>query len=99
MNDTKVLTAAVVNEARVGAVRWNSGFVTANLPYNIARALGIPGLNISDTSLGIPGYTMNGFTTIGDTAQSPGVCRIVSYLAGDTLTQIEGSHTLKFGGT
>jgi hypothetical protein len=99
VNYTKVFTASVVNEARVGGVRWNSAFVTANDPYNIAQALGIPGLNISDTSRGIPGYAMNGFTTIGDTAQSPEFARTVSYQAADTLTQVKGSHTIKFGGS
>jgi hypothetical protein len=98
-NYTKVFSAAIVNEARAGAVRWNSAFVTANDPYNIATALGIPGLNISDTSRGIPGYQMSGFTTIGDTAQSPEFARTISYQIADTLTWVKGSHAVKFGGS
>jgi hypothetical protein len=47
----------------------------------------------------MPGYAMNGFTSIEDTAQSPEFARTISYQAADTLTQVKGSHTLKFGGS
>jgi hypothetical protein len=57
---------------------------------------GSPGLNISNTSRGMPRFAMDGFTTIEDTAQSPEFARTVSYQAADTLTQVKGSHTLKF---
>jgi hypothetical protein len=96
---TKVIGANIVNETRVGAVRWNFGNVPTDTPFAPAAALGIPGINITDNAGGLPGYTISGggFATIGDSSTFPEFSRTITYQYEDVLTIVKGSHTLKFG--
>jgi len=98
-NYTKVFGPTIVNEARVGAVRWNFSIIPTDTPFTPAAAIGIPGINTTDNSGGLPGYTLNspGFT-IGDASTFPEFSRTITYQYEDILTMVKGSHTLKFGG-
>jgi hypothetical protein len=98
-NYTKVFGPTVVNETRLGAVRWNFGIQPTGTPFTPAAALGIPGINISDTSGGLPGYTIAspGFT-IGDASTFPEFSRTITYQLENITTIVKGSHTIKFGG-
>lgn len=99
-NFTKVIGAHIVNETRIGAVRWNFGNIPTDTPFAPAAALGIPGINVSDNAGGLPGYTISGggFATIGDSSTYPEYSRTITYQYEDVLTAVKGSHTLKFGG-
>ena len=98
-NYTKVFSPSVVNEVRLGAVRWNFRIIPADTPFAPAAALGIPGINTTDNSGGLPGYTIAspGFT-IGDSSTFPEFSRTITYQYEDILTIVKGSHTMKFGG-
>jgi hypothetical protein len=97
-NYTKVFSPTIVNETRLGAVRWSFGFHPTGTPFTPAAGLGIPGINISDNSGGLPGYTLAspGFT-IGDASTFPEFSNTITYQAEDIVTIVKGSHTLKFG--
>jgi hypothetical protein len=98
LNFTKVFSATTVNEARVGAVRWNQYILPAGNAFATADAVGIPGININDKSGGLPAMTVTGFQVIGDNSTFPENSQTVSFQFEDVLTVVRGSHTLKFGG-
>ena len=98
VNYTKVISATLVNEARVGVIRpnWNDTLGSGETgPF--ATQLGIPNLNVNNRSGGLPGYIISGFQTIGQTAQTPDENHTTSYQEEEILTWVKGTHTLKFG--
>jgi hypothetical protein len=98
LNYTKVFRASLVNEVRIGGVRTAStGNLVAGATGPLATQLGIPGINISDRTGGLPGYQLSGYQTIGNTAQSPAESNQNYFQYEDVLTWVKGSHTLKFG--
>ncbi len=98
VNFTKVIGTNIVNETRLGAVRWNFGLLTEGMPYATAQALGMPGINISDNSGGLPGFTISGgYATIGDASTFPEFSRTVSYQYENITSIVRSSHTVKFG--
>ena len=67
-------------------------------PFATAAALGMPGINISDNSGGLPGFTISGgYATIGDAGTFPEFSRTISYQYEDMLSIVKSSHSLKFG--
>ena len=98
LNYVKVIGANIVNETRLGAVRWNFGLLTAGTPFNTAAALGMPGINISDNAGGLPGFTISGgYAAIGDASTFPEFSRTISYQYENITSIVKGSHALKFG--
>lgn len=93
----RVIGANVVNEARVGALRWYLNIIPPDSAFNTAAALGIPGININSNAGGLPGYAITGYATIGDSGTYPEYSRFLTFQYEDVLTVVRGSHTLKFG--
>ncbi|MBM3749191.1 MAG: carboxypeptidase regulatory-like domain-containing protein, partial [Acidobacteria bacterium] len=98
LNFTKLLTPTVVNETRLGAVRWNQYILPLGSPFTTADAVGIRGINVNDKSGGLPALAISGFQVIGDNSTFPENSQTVSFQYEDILTLVRGSHTLKFGG-
>jgi outer membrane receptor protein involved in Fe transport len=98
LNFTKVAGPHIVNETRVGAVRWNQFILPLGNAFNTADALGIRGININDKSGGLPSFAVSGFRLIGDASTFPENSQTVSFQYEDILTVVRASHTLKFGG-
>jgi hypothetical protein len=97
-NYVKVLGASIVNEVRLGAVRWNQYISPLGNPFATATAVGIPGVNINDKSGGLPGMSITGYRGLGDSSTYPENSQTVSFQYEDILTVVKGNHTLKFGG-
>lgn len=97
-NHVKVFSPTVVNEARVGVVRWNQNINPLNNEFNTADAIGIPGINVNDKAGGLPALNITGFQTIGDASTFPETSQMTSFQYEDVLTWTTGNHTLKFGG-
>jgi hypothetical protein len=100
-NYTKLFGPSTVNELRIGVLRtvYASDISGGNLP--VAKNLGIPNINISDRTLGLPSYSIAGslgFSSIGQGGQIPDGNRTTSYQFEDTVTKIRGAHTIKAGG-
>ncbi|MEX2260804.1 MAG: carboxypeptidase-like regulatory domain-containing protein, partial [Bryobacteraceae bacterium] len=53
-NYVKVFSPALINESRVGVVRWNQNINPLNNQFNTADAVGIPGINVNDKAGGLP---------------------------------------------
>ncbi|MBI3697833.1 MAG: TonB-dependent receptor, partial [Acidobacteria bacterium] len=98
LNFTKVASPTIVNEARIGAVRWNQNIAPLGNPFNTAQAIGVPGININDKSGGLPSFSITGFQVLGDNSTYPENSQTVSFQYEDILTVVRNSHTLKFGG-
>lgn len=97
-NYVKVINANIVNEVRLGAVRWNQYIAPLGNAFATATAIGIPGININDKSGGLPGMAITGFRTLGDASTYPENSQTVSFQYEDVLTVVRNNHTLKFGG-
>jgi len=97
-NYVKVIGPNMVNEVRLGAVRWNQYISPLGNPFATATAVGIPGVNINDKSGGLPGMAVTGYRTLGDNSTYPENSQTISYQYEDILTLVKGSHTWKFGG-
>lgn len=98
LNFIKVVNPGMVNETRLGAVRWNQSISALGNLFNTSDAVGLKGININNRSGGLPGLTVTGFQVLGDSSTYPENSRTASFQYEDTLTLIRGSHTLKFGG-
>lgn len=96
VNWTRVLSSVTVNQFRFGYTRSGTIVLTANNTLDFAREVGIQGTSSDPRILGVPRFTIEGFSTIGDTA---------STLSGETgdyhflndFTRILGGHSLKSG--
>jgi len=97
-NYVKVIGANIVNEVRLGAVRWNQYISPLGNPLATANALGIPGVNINDKSGGLPSMAITGYRNLGDASTYPENSQTVSFQYEDILTIVRNSHTFKFGG-
>jgi len=98
LNITKVVSPTIVNETRVGAVRWNQNILPLGAPFNTADAIGLRGININDKSGGLPSFSITGFQGLGDNSTYPENSQTVSFQYEDILTVVKDKHTLKFGG-
>jgi hypothetical protein len=98
VNHTKLFGPLIVNEIRIGAVRWSHEITPLNTEHKTAEALGIPGINVNPFAGGLPGYQVQGQNWVmGDNSTFPEQNREVTYQLEDILTRIRGTHTFKFG--
>ncbi len=98
LNHVKVFSPTLLNEARIGVVRWNQNINPLNNAFNSADAVGIPGININDKSGGLPAMNVSGFQTLGDASTFPETSQMTSFQFEDVVTWTTGNHTLKAGG-
>lgn len=98
LNYTKVLNTKMVNEARLGVVRWNQYILPLGNEFKTADAIGIKGININDKSGGLPSMNITGFQVLGDNSTYPENSQTASIQYEDILSMNLGSHTVKFGG-
>jgi hypothetical protein len=98
VNYVKVFSPTLLNETRVGVVRWNQNINPINNEFNTADAVGIPGVNVNDKSGGLPALNISGFQTLGDSSTFPETSQMTSFQYENVLTWTTGNHTLKAGG-
>ncbi|MBL8211317.1 MAG: TonB-dependent receptor [Bryobacterales bacterium] len=96
-NYVKVFSPTLINEVRLGVVRWNQNIAPLGNPFNTASAVGIPGVNINDKSGGLPSLSITGFAGLGDNSTYPEESRSASFQYEDVMTWTRGNHTLKAG--
>ncbi|HEU0122176.1 MAG TPA: TonB-dependent receptor [Bryobacteraceae bacterium] len=97
-NYVKVFTPSLINETRLGVVRWNQNIEPLGNPFNTAASIGIPGVNVNDKSGGLPSISITGFSGLGDNSTYPEVSRTTSFQYENVTTWTRGAHTLKAGG-
>ncbi|HMJ62784.1 MAG TPA: carboxypeptidase regulatory-like domain-containing protein, partial [Bryobacteraceae bacterium] len=94
---TKTLSPTTVLQAHFAAVRWNADITPLGAGFNTAAALGIPGINLSNLSGGLPAYTISGYQEIGDNSTYPENSHTTTFQMDAALTKVAGSHTIKTG--
>lgn len=97
-NYVKVFSPTLLNETRIGVVRWNQNINPLNNEFTTANAVGIPGININDKSGGLPALNIAGYQTIGDASTFPETSQMTSFQYENVTTKTAGNHTIKFGG-
>jgi hypothetical protein len=100
-NDTHTFSSNVLNEFRVG---WSSiKFFMTSIDYgaNLAQKVGIPGINLGDTTSAMSQIMFNngGMRNLGANANQPLITNQNDIQIFDNVTRVAGKHTLKAGGS
>ena len=100
-NDTQTFNSNLLNEFRVG---WSSiKFFMTPIDYgtNIAQSVGIPGINLGDTTSAMSQIMFNngGMRNIGANANQPLITNQNDIQIFDNVTKVAGKHTVKVGGS
>jgi len=97
INHTYTVSQTLLNETRFGFTR----FALENLPegfgQNLAEQFGIPGINISPLTSGLPRIQIAGFAGQGPAAFLPDFTAQNMFQVLDNVTWIKGRHTFKTG--
>jgi hypothetical protein len=108
-NYVKVISPAIVDEFRAGAVRTDLSNLLWDNSLPISTELGIPNLNISNTQMGFPAITLPGFMgagsstsstsnpMFGSTSSYPELQHAITYQYQDIVSINKGTHFMKFG--
>jgi len=87
-----------LNELRFGFTRFNLGLVQPNVGRNVARELGIPGVNTGDTlTTGLPRISVAGYQVLGDDPFNPGVLVTNNFQMEDNFFWTVSRHSLRMG--
>jgi len=105
-NDTHTFGSALLNEFRFG---WSSiKFFMTPVDYgsNIAQAVGIPGINLGDTTSAMSQIIFTtttggggGSRNIGSNGNQPLITNQNDFQIFDNVTRVAGKHTMKMGGS
>jgi hypothetical protein len=97
---THLFSSELVNEARIGYVRFGFYRLQQDDNVDVVGALdigGLPDAGHTPFNNGAPQLTLTGYVTIGGATNLPQGRHDNNYNYVDNLTWIKGSHTLKFG--
>jgi hypothetical protein len=99
-NDTQTISSNLLNELRFG---WTSiKFFMTPIDYgqNLAKAVGIPGVNLNDVTSAMSQITFNngGMRNIGSNGNQPLITNQNDFQIFDNVTLVKGRHTMKTGG-
>ncbi len=100
-NDTHTFSSNLLNEFRVG---WSSiKFFMTPIDYgtNIAQAVGIPGINLGETTSAMSQIMFNngGMRNLGANSNQPLITNQNDIQIFDNVTKVAGKHTVKVGGS
>ena len=96
---TRVFSPTLISELRAGIMYYRNNANNADRNLRTAEELGIPGVNVSDFTGGIPSIVINGFSNpvVGYSASLPWERGETNLNFANTWTKIAGNHTVKFG--
>ena len=100
-NDTQTFSSNLLNEFRVG---WSSiKFFMTSIDYgsNIAQTVGIPGINLGQTTSAMSQIMFNngGMRNLGANSNQPLITNQNDIQIFDNVTRVAGKHTVKVGGS
>ncbi len=97
INFTHLFSPRLISETRFGFSRFRLRNFPEGFGQNLADQFGIPGINISPITTGLPRLQIAGFMGLGPAAFLPDLSAQNTIQVLDNLTLIRGAHTLKFG--
>lgn len=105
IHDTQIISAAAVNELRLGYNRIRTNRFLEDAKYgDVDSQLGIPTSGpdgVGDqtgNNLGVPRVTISGYAALGGATNLPQGRRDNTYNIIDSLSWVKGRHSMKFGG-
>lgn len=98
-NDTHTFNSRWLNEFRFGWTRIE--FLMTSIAYgqNLAAAMGIPGINLNETTSAMTQITFQNIRNLGANGNQPLITNQNDFQIFDNVTWIKGRHTLKAGGS
>jgi hypothetical protein len=94
---TRIIHPNLINDARVGFVRYRDNTLPLDFGTNPSEALGIPNSNRGGNSSGLAKLQISGYQPLGDSLWVPETIVENVYQLADTVSWIHGKHTVKFG--
>lgn len=94
---TRIIHPSLINDARVGFVRYRDNTLPLDFGSNPSEALGIPNSNRGGNSSGLSKLQISGYQQLGDSLWVPETIVENVYQLADTVSWIHGKHTVKFG--
>jgi hypothetical protein len=91
------INPSVINEARIGLSRQTTSLTQADYGQNLAQQLGIPGVNISPQTSGLPAMAIAGLFNVGDSLLTPLYLAATDWNVSEKLSWVKGRHILRFG--
>ncbi len=100
-NDTHTFNASLINEFRVGWGYINFFMTPIDYLQNPAAAVGIPGINLNDSTSAMSQIIFNsgGARNLGANSNQPLITNERNLQFFDSITRVAGPHTFKLGGS
>ena len=99
VNDTHSFNPRWLNEFRFGLNRWGLVFSPVDFGTNLAAKLGLPGVNISDTTSAMAQivFSPGDIRGVGSIGNAPELNYFTTFQWLDNITWTRGRNSLKFG--
>ena len=85
------------NELRVGLNRQTTALTQSDYGRNSAQQFGIPGVNLSPQTSGLPAMAVAGLFNVGDSLLTPLYLASTDWNISEKVVGIKGRHILRFG--
>jgi outer membrane receptor protein involved in Fe transport len=96
--ETHIFSPATVNEFRFGATRYWSFYQTSDGGQKLASELGIPNVNVSAYTTGLPWFDFSPSPSwIGTSPFTPSLIGYTNWEESDNLSLLRGRHSIKLG--
>ncbi len=96
--ETHIFTASTVNEFRFGVTRYWSFYQTSDGGQNLANQLGIPNVNVSAYTTGLPWFDFSPSPSwMGTSPFTPSFTGYTDWEESDNLSLLRGRHSIKLG--
>ena len=94
---TRIINPRTVNQGRIGISRQNLQSISLNGGRNLAQEFGIPNVNISSFTTGLPVIQVAGYPVMGDQTFNPAIIAMNNYEVSDNIDMTRGNHSVKIG--
>jgi carboxypeptidase family protein len=100
-NDTHSFSSSLLNEFRFGWTQIKFLMTPIDYGSNIAQKVGIPGVNLGDTTSAMSQIMFNngGMRNLGSNGNQPLITNQNDFQLFDNVTRVIGRHTVKAGGS
>ncbi|MBL8142368.1 MAG: TonB-dependent receptor [Acidobacteria bacterium] len=96
-NYLEVFSPTLIMEVKGGWTHIDNESVPETYGQNVSQSFGLPGVNVSDITSGLPNFTVAGYTTLGDATFIPILIKNNNWQVNATVTNTRGNHNLKAG--
>jgi hypothetical protein len=97
IGDSWQLSPSLINEVRIGLNRQTTSLTQDDYGQNLAQQLGIPGVNLSPQTSGLPAIAVAGLFSVGGSLLTPLTLASTSWNLSEKISWIKGRHILRFG--